>query len=450
MNARVKPQIWTPLPPIALRGLRSSSVESVNAYIVRVADISGTTPVHIMRTIRTAKKVSSNKFCSADSMTPSFPARIEALERLTGCGDLGSGSFWWLHNVIDVRSISSYRNRRRWCPECYRQWNVDSWEPLIWRVDLVKHCQQHGCLLEDRCAACSAFQPLSTPQRRRTACIKCHVPLGHSNAPDPQTGFQYWVDQQVRTLTELCATPGKKLLDPDTFVQYLDGLEQTTRFSNTIPGGLRDALRLQRSQCSRYRTTRLRTLINLCSLQAVSIEHMLFDPRSAASTPLVDLWQSFESLPLSVGFHGKKAHAFSTSLHSLLRKCPIGYLPSADLVLRAIDFNNDVARDLKPDIYAKYQERYESQASETRRIHARRAFLVALRLIGEKDDPKGGRPIVRRIAEEIARQARIEVESAELILKSARHLRRTIERAKTILQHPTDAVMDDPTWTSGL
>jgi hypothetical protein len=193
----------------------------------------------------------------------------------------------------------------------------------------------------------------------------------------------------------------------------------------------------------------LRTLINLCSLQAISVREMLLDPRGAASAPLLDLWNSFVPLPLSHGFAHKKAHAFATSLRRLLRTYNGPCLPPMQEVLRATRLTCGQARDLRPEIYERYKAAYKSQDKGRKQAHARRALRIAMRLLQARETQRTVPADRCGFVATIADRAKVPMESAREALNAARHVRKILRHARVLLNRSHPPVLDHPAWTRG-
>ena len=275
---------WSALPPIALRGVGTGLVESTMTYVLRLSDVSGV-PVPSIRG-QIAKMIDRPATFSPDE--PGYDASVRALEILSGTDGLARGSLRWVSNVIRQRSISSEGKRRKWCPLCYLEWNDDSFEPLVWSMDLLDHCPVHKPAIERECPFCGAEQLNGTPYAHRRGCRECNEPLGRRTDTCSHTRYRQWVEQQVMDLVELCATAGKATLPDDTFKSYLCALEQTARTMPSVPIGLKDAFSRWKANSERVRRVELRTLINLCSLQAIPLTKVLLDPIGSAGAPVLD------------------------------------------------------------------------------------------------------------------------------------------------------------------
>jgi len=217
-----------------------------------------------------------------------------------------------------------------------------------------------------------------------------------------------------------------------------------------IPPGLLDAISIRKSRCRRRKNVELRALINLCSLQAVPLREVLLNPRESASAPLLDLWESYTPLPLSYGPQYKKAHAFDVALRQILRRFGERCLPAMQEVLRTVQLTCEQAKDLKPEIYLRYQGAYLSQGSHNTQTKERRALRCAMRILAEREPPgKGGRPKIHGFVSAIAQEVNISMEAARVALDTARAVIRVLRNAKVLLTRANPVALDDPAWTRG-
>jgi hypothetical protein len=172
---------WTVLPPVPLMGVGTELVESVEHYASRLAWITGTSVDRLCALPSPfdepapGKPGGTNRFCGPGK---TYQRRIENLEALTGVETIRCGSFLVLEELLATGAIGRSSRRHRWCPECYLAWDeAASWEPLIWKVDLLTTCPIHGCSLEFRCRQCHATQSSTTKYERRRRCRDCGTSL---------------------------------------------------------------------------------------------------------------------------------------------------------------------------------------------------------------------------------------------------------------------------------
>lgn len=438
---------WTALPPVELRGRGTAMVESTSSYAVRLAWISGVKIRQIVMLINKAGgRVSSDQHATVFSgLGKMFEFYIDGLEKLTGVKDLRCGSFWVLRETMSTYSLGKVRERRRWCSECYLSWDIDeSWEPLVWDIAALADCPIHGCEIEDECRDCGAIQTATCSYQARRFCHRCGGALGKPGRVVKRANFQRWVDKQACEIVELCTSPSQKQIPADTYQTYIQLLRDNVLSSKEIPGFLMDAIRLSAKQEAEGEKTSLRKMINMCALQAVGVVEMLQDPVAASSKCLINLWDSFEELPLAFGAHRRKAFAFGSAARALLKLCPDGQLPPADMVLRAIKMNEDLARELHGNVYATYQAKYRSQGTPTQRHHSRRALLVCLELLRGKNRVIGQGQ--RILIAEVGQKANVSLQVARNAVWSAIWFRRVVKRVSKLMMEPRSSAVEDPVW----
>lgn len=391
--------IWPILPPLQLRGVGTPFVESYRHYLSR---LSAATGVRLQPLVALARNSAPSDVFDSPARSGWFqvPTALEALlfglERLTGSPDIRCGSFWVLKNVLRNGACGRSTGIRRWCPECYANWNRDSYELMIWDVAILLNCPIHGCALETSCRVCGAKQSQITIYRRRRHCTRCGAALGGAGFRAESTKCQIWVDRQVMDLVELCATPGTRALPASTFETYLSGVVDSAQKQPTRPALLAAIVRLGSRQPT------IRTLVNLCALQGVHVTDALLNPSFAGSKPLFASWCRWEGLPLGMGPHESKVVAVCGCLEQILAQCGDGYLPPMDLVLRRGAMNRSVLRELAPELYEKYVAKYEAQGTYTVRLGLQRALIKWIEILESREAHNPNVRVTLKLAKRIA------------------------------------------------
>lgn len=379
---------WLPLPPLSLRGVGTSRVESLEHYVLRQACTVGLTMANMMSLVgplrngsRVCQVLGSGKYCGPGR---DFSHRIAVLKNLTGQDDLQCGSFWVLEDVLSIQG-SRDSTRRRWCPVCYRDWDEDlSYEPLSWIVDVQVTCDLHHCRLESVCRACGADQPSTTEYQRRKICRKCRKPLAGDGKLDGITRDEAWAQDQLASIIELCATPAQQQIPFANYVAFVNELVAAHPGKRTYPNALKAEIYRVRKNLMRGRTT-IRSIVNLCALQAISASELLLSPKAAASVPLLDLWLSYSTLNLPAGKHAERLAHCAQCLEDILEASQEGhYLPQMKLPLRRFRLNRRLLREMHLDVYEAYHARHEQQGPYSQRVHANRAMEFAVRMLAEE------------------------------------------------------------------
>ena len=97
-----------------------------------------------------------------DGLGPRTERLVAAFEELTDCPDLRLHTFLPWRVLLSPHSAAIVsRSGARWCPRCFADWRerrLELWEPLLWRVPVVRRCPVHDVPLAERCPDCSRVQ----------------------------------------------------------------------------------------------------------------------------------------------------------------------------------------------------------------------------------------------------------------------------------------------------
>ncbi len=431
---------WSVLPPLPLMGEGSALVESAEHYVARLAWTVGVTVRSLCPVTYSAhgnskryQALGASGFCGPGRQ---FKRLVTHIERLTGSGSVRCGSFWVVDEVLAVTGVGRDTKQQRWCPECFRDWDEHSWEPLIWMVEIQQTCPVHSCDLETHCRSCGSAQPTCRDYRTRRQCYRCGSALAGAGRSSTRSTHLEWAEQRLAELVELCATPGQEQIPFERYDAFVRGLVESSQGEPNLPATLRAAVARMRSNAIRGRVT-LRTLVNLCALQGISIPQILLDPQTAASRPLIDLWAGYKALEFPNGRHASKIQAYRQYISDMLKKCERCYLPPMAVVLRNMKLNRDLARELCVECYEAYESAYQRQGAYSSRVHADRAFGHAVRIL----ELESGNPFApydtRKVARRVAALAKVKLVTAKSVTRSAVFSRRALERARAVLLQDT-------------
>jgi hypothetical protein len=207
-------------------GIGTPYVESLTSYIARLAQAHCVFPGVLMRKI-VAPFAESSFMGTKGSMamdirdgkaTGGFNSAhhkarsaVNALERLTGQQGLHALTMLSWREVFPLFGL--IRRDRAWCPWCLEEWRTSDriiYEPLLWAMQAVKICAEHGCRLETQCPRCSRTSYWLAWQSRPGCCAHCHQWLGmdlkRQEENEHETMWLCWCTQQVGILLALAPT----------------------------------------------------------------------------------------------------------------------------------------------------------------------------------------------------------------------------------------------------
>ena len=102
---------------------------------------------------------------------------VAAFEKLTASPRLHLHTFLPWHLLFSRRSAGIVsRAGARWCPRCFADWRergLELWEPLLWRVPVVRWCPVHDVPLAERCPACGRVQRAFSQRVAIGYCERC-------------------------------------------------------------------------------------------------------------------------------------------------------------------------------------------------------------------------------------------------------------------------------------
>ncbi len=426
---------WTILPPLPLRGIGTSMVESLDSYLTRLLRVTGW-PQHAIRQLANARGdmiFTLRQEGALSAPTKVLNQRIAALEALTGQQHFRCGTLWALSQVVSIKAYGRATKYRRWCPRCYLDWEEHrSVEALAWEVALLEACPEHGCSLVDACPKCGATQPVQTPDAIRRVCRVCHALLGWT-APritSTQSPFERWIDQQICSLIQLCADPQQGQLPEKTFATFFDTLSKCHGHRADLPSALRVSLRM-RCYESHARAPTFRTLLNFAALQGCSVTDIVTSPESAASAePLFGFWKDFDRLPLDGLDVVSKERLLEIGLERLLDEAGQLYLPPLAAVLdRAGIVEHDARREF-PELMREYKVRYSSQGSGAALKRMNLAFNSAMRGLHDLDPTWLKQSMLYKLHKHVMRAGGISIEMARNICKVALMFHRMVRDAQ--------------------
>jgi TniQ len=427
---------WRVLPPVPLFGLGTPAVESVEHYVLRLARISGTTPRKIVSLSApfdeqgARSTASASFFCGPGKI---YKRRIENLEALTGVNTIRCGSFYLLDEVLTHKAIGRDSRFRRWCPQCYTEWDESSsWEPLQWLIDLRVTCPIHGCDLEEFCRACGAKQTRYKKHALRRHCSRCKNPLAGSAVTNPRSAYVKWTEQQLDDLVRLCATPGNTPLPGATFDTFSHALKRNVQ--HIAPKGTATALDevLQTSWKSQrgetWRRVDIGTLLLSCAFQATPVSQLLLNPVASAGLPLIGPWNDHRPLDLGQVHEHQRAQALEIFLDKVWASPTGGYLPHPRRALLEFNLTSRTMHARLGELYKRCVCRHRNEAGVAERRRKEQLFTGAMeRIRAVKPNPFSQ---LGWISKAFARTTGTTVAEAKCVIAIAVTWQREVELAK--------------------
>lgn len=376
---------WTALPPLKLRGAGTSLVESLPSFVSRLLATTGLTGVHFAERLGVEFAVELRRVGAFLKVNDPVRAEntVRQLERLTGARNLRCGTFWALASILTAgNQDNSKKSRRRWCPACYGEWSVESYEPLAWSVDLLQACPKHGCLLIDSCPSCGRHQGHRMSELRRRFCHACGTDLSASVTWPTPHPFLEWVDRQVLELIEVCAIPRSAPVPHDVLREFVEGLHR--RMGGRRGGALGHQMKLYAAGTRlRRQRTSMRSLINLCAVQGISVSELLAAPRETSGPLLFDSWGGLSYLPLPTPRQAQKIYVASRCLMDLLHVRRRQYLPPLFMLLGRFKVQLLAVRDVAPEAYDLYMAKQSAQGAPAIQKKLRIAYTASIEVLSE-------------------------------------------------------------------
>lgn len=392
------PKPHTVLPPLNLRGVQTPLVESLSYYYDRMLWTTGLTSAEVAQLIRPWCMPSRMKKFDFRTSSP-VPEDITTLEMLTGQDDLRFGTLWALSDVLSVNANLYGRQRRRWCPMCLEHWGEASYEPLVWGIDLIGCCSVHECRLEYTCFTCGAVQTRVRDLELRRLCSACGKRLGHQAKCTRLPDFLMWVDKQVLELVEYCATPRKRPMAWSEYERFIHGLRMNVRDGEMARVPMRPVLRdFYKSAIHRSWHPTIRSLINLCAVQGISMNELLNAPDESSGPKLFDQWSGLPYLPLPTAYRAQRIYVATRLIAYLLSRRP-SYVPPLHLVLRPIRVLEITVRDASPEAYRDYEVLYLNQGGSGRLNDLKRSYLAAMHALASRGREGGATTILDMIVD---------------------------------------------------
>jgi len=384
---------WTVLPPLALKGIGTVLVESLHSYVRRMMEITGISGLDLASYLhdQTGGLVSA-KWTSRPmlGLGAAEVARIKEFERLTGMRTLRFGTLWAMSDVLSINSNLYGAKSRQWCPRCYAEWDDESYEPLLWSIDIAWRCPGHDCDLERNCPACGERQFESYRTARRMQCGRCGCGLGHNGRRSKKPMIMRWMDDQCRLLVEFCVNPRSEPMLWGDYLYFLSGLRESAHAYGDLETHMRTLLYGTdlRVRVQSQRPT-IRTLLNLCALQGISMAELLTSPRGASGPLLFNPWAGLKHLPLPAASQARWIYVTLRSIETFTRRRP-PYLPPIEFFVTWFGVNLPSLIDADPALCKRYIERCARQVPTCRSKNLYRVFCRCINKLIDKPGSSSG------------------------------------------------------------
>lgn len=449
-------QFWTALPPLPLREVGTSRVESIEHYLHRQAFATG---LGYDRTLDFANRWSgSNAFSHHERLAftvtgVELGTRIGLIEVMTGRRDLHCGSLWVVSDAMGLQGFGRLTSARRWCPRCYLDWEKDtSAEALVWSIQLLETCPVHGCALVTACAACGATQSTRTPLPRRRHCIRCRTPLGW-DAPDitaRQTRFERWIDYQICSLVALCADPAQPKLASDSFTRYFHAFLKCHGARTDLPTALQAVVRVWKYGLG-MKGLSMRMLLNFAALHGCSVLDLLLYPtQTGQSEPIFGFWDGFDYAPLVARSVRSPLAVLESTLRHLIKKASINYLPPLPEMLRRTECVQTDVKRIMPALLVDYKRVYEQQGTLLTLRRLSTAFAHASRELDALGRIRIGRSYLPRIQRMVAISSGTSAEDTQRACETALLMHRVGRKVASARQTMSPAIAEHARWEADL
>ncbi len=375
---------WTTLPPIALYGVASPMVESLEHYISRLAFTSGISLQRLYTELCQGAPRGSHEGNIAVNGVSARVARVaSSLNAMTGNTTLHCGTFQNLRYVLNNYGVEYHAKTRRWCPLCLgtspRNLN---YEPLLWRVSSLTHCPIHRCGLVDRCSSCSRRQTLPCSYVDRHLCRHCREPLASTACVAVSGVYADHVARCALELVDMCADPFQATLSLDDIRPFFDEVQASLmRSRNAVDRP--DNLRI--IPFVGFGRLTVRRFTELCAIQGVGPRDMLLRPKESGGAQLLPSFipdWTYGEPEVAVGI---RIAMLVEALRHLQRPTRLQlFLPSISRLLHLARVGRNTFSDAARLAYRSYRESYRIQADAQALRDGERALALALTRVRKK------------------------------------------------------------------
>jgi len=432
-------QGWTMFPPLKLLNAGTSEVESLEHYVARMAVATGQSNLGLLRFIdcSSGRKSVHNGSVRVGLLGPGelSMSRLRRLEELTGVPTLRGGTLWALNRVLR-ESGTGIAVRRRWCPACLLDSEVERVaDRLIWSFSHLATCSIHGVDIESVCPHCGGSQPFGRPCSKKTECIVCEQDLAHRGVVSRREKFFGWVDHCLRELIAWGSSEDSFQIPVENYDAYVarvfDGMDDRRLRTDSSYQAKLHHLCITRPSIT--------GLLNLAALQGVTVLDILLRPKETSANTLFDLRSTFTGVPFPYRASASGIQQMQRTVRALLRKKRA--LPNLELLCRRAGISSSTFMlDCWPD-YCLYRTVLRSQRRDLAPGVRNRVFVVALHLLAlDRSSPKS--VSMEDASERVAKLSRATPKAVRPVVEAAA----TILSAESETPDRTDSEGSAMTW----
>ena len=331
---------------------------------------------------------------ACDGHGPSAEALVRALTGLTGLRGLASLTLIPWRGFLATRNGAVRRGRpKRWCCACLAAWRLDGeefWEPLLWRVSLVRRCPVHRNPLSELCSRCHARQGVVSEIVPFGSCRKCgrnleaddplHSDRSAGGLLDRQARWEWWTSVAVGRMLasqRLLARSGSPLGFSELLRVSLGSDPSVKRSSRRLAQYLDVGWNSIEVWMHRKRRPRLDGFLAVCMrlrvdpLQIAVVPSPI--PAPGGRLPWSDASPPWPSLRASRPVRGRprarrgpdRLRRLALALHSVLRD-PGSARLSVSAVIRSLHTSRLTLMSHFPDEYARIVARHQAYRAQAR------------------------------------------------------------------------------------
>ena len=236
----------------------------------------------------------------------------------------------------------------------------------------------------------------------------------------------HWMDDQCRQLVEFCANPRSEPMLWSDYLYFISGLRESARAYGDLERHMRTLLYGAdlRVRVQSQRPT-IRTLLNLCALQGISMAELLNSPRGASGPLLFNPWAGLKYLPLPAASQARWIYITLRSIETFTQ-CRPPYFPPIEFFVTWYGVNLPSLIDADPVLCKRYIERCASEVPTHRSKILHRAFFHCVSKLRDKPRSSSG---LRKLVKKVALLMDLNGQEGEKVILASFHARRCLARS---------------------